>query len=118
MPCQSILIVEDDTDIRETLQQILELEGYTVLTASNGQEALDLLPQVARPCLILLDLMMPVMNGWEFLELKKKSDDISLATIPVVVVSAAGERAKQIPASGFIKKPIELESLIQSVRKY
>jgi CheY-like chemotaxis protein len=111
-----VLIVEDDLDIRESLEQILEIEGYQPLLAENGQQAVDLLEGGARPCLILLDLMMPVMSGWEFLKVQKEST--TLATIPVVVVSAAGERAKTPTASGFIKKPIELERLLEVIHQY
>lgn len=114
--CRSILIVEDDNDIRESLAQVLELEGYNVSTAANGKEALELLTTIKRPCLILLDLMMPVMSGWEFLNAQR--DDMMLATIPVVVVSAAGEKAKSTPASGFIKKPIDLPVLLSMIEQY
>jgi CheY-like chemotaxis protein len=112
-----VLIVEDDAEIRETLKEIIELEGYSVFTASDGQKALTMLRDTLKmPCLVLLDLMMPVMNGWELLKLREK--DIALATIPVVVVSAAGERAKLAPATGFIKKPVDIEVLLNTVRQY
>src|SRR3712207_6404701 len=94
-----LLVVEDDQDIRETLQQALELEGYQVSTAGNGKEALDILHLAdppSRPHLILLDLMMPIMDGWEFLE-KARSTNL-LSGIPVVIVSAAGERARSVNA--------------------
>lgn len=116
-PCQSVMIVEDDPEIRETLKEIIELEGYTVFTASDGRKALEMLrnaPQ--RPCLVLLDLMMPVMNGWELLELREQ--DVLLATIPVVVVSAAGDRAKNTQATGYIKKPVDIEVLLSTIRQY
>jgi CheY-like chemotaxis protein len=116
MACKDVLVVEDDKDIRETLQQVLELEGYRVTTATNGKEGLESLKGIDRPCVILLDLMMPVMNGWEFLEAHRT--DTTLATIPVVVVSAAGDKAKSAPAAGFIKKPVDLESLLNVVRRY
>jgi len=116
MDCKWILVIEDEKDIRETIQQVLELEGYQVLTAINGKEGLQILSENTKPCLILLDLMMPVMNGWEFLEAQK--GEVVLATIPVVIVSAAGERAKSAGASAFIKKPVELESLLRIVEKY
>ena len=115
--CQSILIVEDDEGIRNALRLALELEGYQVFTASNGKEGLELLPKMPVPCLILLDLMMPVMNGWEFaLALEEK--DMILATIPVVVVTAFADQAKTIKAKGVIKKPVDLEVLFQMVKRW
>lgn len=112
----SLLVIEDEKDIREVLRSALELEGYRTFTASNGQEGLQALERLPRPCLILLDMMMPVMNGWEFLKALKESD--VLATIPVVVVSAAGERARDSKANGFIKKPIDLDLLLELVKRY
>lgn len=111
-----ILIVEDDREIREALRDSLELEGYTVFTASNGQEAFDTLGNMERPAVILLDLMMPVMNGWQFLEAQREHD--VYATIPVVVISAAGEKAKTAQAAGYIKKPIDLDALLNVVGQY
>src|ERR1700733_13427615 len=84
-----ILVIEDDRDIREALKDGLEIEGYPVTTVCDGKEAIKYLERDSPPGLILLDLMMPGMNGWEFLEyLKSKSN---LATIPVGVVTAAGK---------------------------
>lgn len=115
--CQSVMIVEDDSEIRETLKEIIELEGYTVYTAPDGKKALEMLRNAQdRPCLVLLDLMMPVMNGWELLELREQ--DVLLATIPVVVVSAAGDRAKNTHATGYIKKPVDIDVLLGTIRQY
>ncbi len=113
MTNKAILIVEDDRDIRESLQQILELEGYEVLTAANGREGLDVLRGGKQPSMILLDLMMPVMNGWEFLEEQRK--DQAISAIPVLVASAFGDRAKSLGTAAFIKKPIELDTLLSTV---
>ncbi|MCM2323081.1 MAG: response regulator [Oligoflexia bacterium] len=117
-PCPKIvLIVEDDLDIRETFRQLLELEGYCVLTASNGKEGLEVLQGPQRPSMVLLDLMMPVMNGWEFLEAQRALPEYS--KIPVVVVTAAGkDKEKTVGAAGFIKKPIELDVLLSVVKRY
>lgn len=114
--CRNILVIEDDPDIRDSMQQVLELEGYNVSCASNGSEALERLKETRAPCLILLDLMMPIMNGWQFLEAKR--GDIALAPIPVVVVSAAGDRAKATAADGFVRKPVDLSILLALVKQY
>lgn len=116
MQCKNVLIVEDDEGIRETLRLALELEGYSVFSAANGQEGLDILPKIERPCLILLDLMMPVMDGWRFVEIL--DEDTILAAIPVVVVTAFAERAKSIHARGILKKPIDLDVLLATVKRY
>lgn len=114
--CVSILVVEDEADIRETIAALLEEDGYHVVTAANGLEGLERLRTIPRPCLVLLDFMMPVMNGQEFLALKHAND--AIAAIPVVVVSAYEERARSLEASGFVKKPIDLESLLSFVRRF
>lgn len=117
MPCNSILVVEDDEEIAWTLRELLASEGFDVSRAGNGKEALDMLPQMKRPCLVLLDLMMPVMNGWEFLEVKVK--DVSIAPIPVVVVTAYDDHGvTQHGARKVIKKPIDLDMLLNVVRQY
>ncbi len=116
-PCRTILIVEDDAAIRTALQVALELEGYAVKTASQGREALDLLPLIDTPCLILLDLMMPIMNGWEFA--KALREDMILAPIPVALVTAYSEEAATFQgAQALIKKPVDLELLFTVVKKY
>ena len=112
-----ILVVEDDAAIRTALQLALEIEGYSVRTAGNGQEALQLLARIDTPCLILLDLMMPVMNGWEFARALRK--DMVLAPIPVALVTAYSEEAAQFEgAQALIKKPVDLELLYHVVRKF
>lgn len=118
--CDTILIVEDDESILEVVTQVLEAEKYKVLTATNGKIALQLLHEYQQPCLILLDMMLPVMNGWEFLEELKKSGS-TLANIPVVITSAAGNAAvasavKQ--TQGYIRKPIDLDTLLTTVKKF
>ncbi|OFZ54897.1 MAG: hypothetical protein A2428_11780 [Bdellovibrionales bacterium RIFOXYC1_FULL_54_43] len=117
MPCQSILIVEDDAGISETLRLILETEGFTVFSAANGKEGLDILPTIPSPCLILLDLMMPVMDGWAFAEAIDKN--AVLATIPIVVVTAFSEKATTLKkANAVIKKPFDIDALMNLVRQY
>ena len=108
-----ILIVEDDKDIQEMVKAFLEMEGYEVHTADNGKHGLEVLKKIHTPCIILLDLMMPVMDGYQFsLALR---DDPDLASIPVVIVSAYWDKARDIPAKGIIKKPIDLEDLLSKV---
>ncbi|MBI3543836.1 MAG: response regulator transcription factor [Deltaproteobacteria bacterium] len=116
MACKKILVVEDDPDIRSMISLALEIEGYDVVGAANGKEGLERLSGLSGPCLILLDLMMPVMNGWEFLKAKRESD--ALAVIPVLVVSAFGDRAQSTDIQGVMKKPIDLESLLGFVKRY
>lgn len=112
-----ILIVEDDQGIRESIQDYLELEGYQTHAAQNGREGLEVLKSLKEPCLILLDLMMPVMNGWEFLEAKKANS--AIADLPVIVVSAIGdETPKPTGIQDFIRKPIDLNRLFVAVRTY
>jgi CheY-like chemotaxis protein len=107
---KTILVVEDDADIRDSLKEALEWEGFLVFTAGNGREGLSVLGVVPTPCMILLDLMMPVMNGWEFAACLAK--DPRLHAIPVVVLSAFGEPAARIAARAFIRKPIDLGLLL------
>lgn len=112
-----VLVVDDEKDIRDTLQEALEGEGYTVYTAANGREALDLLPSIPSPSLILLDLMMPVMDGWEFL--KEMGENFTLTGIPVVIITAFGEKARTISqAQAVIRKPFDLNTLTETVRQY
>jgi CheY-like chemotaxis protein len=116
MGCGSILVIEDDDGVRETLRLVLDIEGYPVFTAANGQEGLELLPKLSHPCLILLDLMMPIMDGWAFAEAIDR--DPVLATIPVVVVTAfEGELVSLKKKCGVIKKPIDLDHLMKVVVK-
>src|SRR6188474_3470219 len=84
---KSLLIVEDDKEIRDTLRFVLEQEGFEVSVAGNGVEALALLPHITKPSLILLDIMMPQMNGTEFADILDK--DPLYSSIPVVVLTAA-----------------------------
>ncbi len=116
MECNSILIVEDDREIRETLKELLELEGYRTVGAGNGKEALERLPSMPTPCLILLDLMMTLMDGWEFLS--EKTGDIRIAPIPVVVVSALQKTESPKGAVGYIRKPIDFDVLLKVVNQY
>lgn len=108
-----ILVVEDDLDIRDALREILEDEGYEARSAANGAEALELLNRVPKPGLVLLDLMMPVMDGYQFLEIFRANP--KFADIPVVVVTAG---ILVVPGiAGFIKKPFDTDQLLRMVNK-
>jgi CheY-like chemotaxis protein len=115
--CSTVFIIEDDVDTREMLAKFLELEGYTVELASNGRQALDRFSAGADACVILLDLMMPVMDGWEFRQHQAK--DERLKEIPTIVVSAAGrDRMKQIPADAYLSKPVDMDELLSRVSQF
>ncbi len=113
------MIVEDDYDSRKTLRHILESEGYEVLSAWNGQHALDMLARATKqPRLALVDLMMPVMDGWAFIAILAQSG--VLANLPVVVQSAfsPGDREPPSGIQALLKKPIDVEALLALVRKH
>jgi CheY-like chemotaxis protein len=112
-----VLIVEDDEDLREMMAQLLTLEGYEAATVANGREALDYLHRTRTPNVILLDLMMPVMDGWEFH--RQLEADPALAPVPVIVLSAVDQvRAANIHAAAFLKKPLDFDRLLALVRTY
>jgi CheY-like chemotaxis protein len=113
---KGILIVEDDEGIRETLKIMLEFEGYPVTVTSNGKEALATLAGMIEPNLIILDLMMPVMNGWEFHEEIQKKEN--WARIPVVVLSAFTDKSNNLKNVSVLKKPIEIDDLLRTVKKF
>ena len=109
-----ILVVEDNDDVREMMAVTLELEGHKVDTAVNGRDALEKLRTGEKPALILLDLMMPVMNGWELR--RALQEDPVLRMVPVVVVSAAtGEIVRKTPADAFLTKPVDMDRLLDVV---
>jgi CheY-like chemotaxis protein len=112
---QPVLLVEDDEEVRDAMREVLEDEGYPTLSAKNGEQALEVLAKGPRPRLILLDLMMPVMNGWELLKVLR--DSAALARIPVVVLSSASGSADLggVPA---VKKPISVQTLLRLVDEY
>jgi DNA-binding response OmpR family regulator len=110
-----ILIVEDDEDLREVLAQVLEGEGMRTLAARNGQEALDILhSDGVTPGLILLDLTMPIMNGWEFRE--RFDTDASIPDVPVVVMSARS-RDDSLSSAAWLQKPLRVDVLLNTVQK-
>ncbi len=113
-PTCYVLVVEDDPHIREAMRELLEIEGYTVVEAANGSEALARVRDCeGEPCLILLDLMMPVMDGWEFLSVVR--DDGALAGIPIAVVSAVVDKARLPEGTQYLRKPVDMETLLHTV---
>ncbi|HVN27503.1 MAG TPA: response regulator [Candidatus Binataceae bacterium] len=111
-----ILVVDDDRGAMEALSDILEYEGYQVERAQNGLQALEHLKETRpSPNLIILDLLMPVMDGWEF-RLRQKEDP-ELAKIPVLVVTAIGATAG-IDAAGVLRKPVDVDVLLRTVARY
>lgn len=110
---EGILIVEDDETIRETLAEILRGEGYPVATAENGQVALERLSEKT-PCFVILDLMMPVLNGWQVVDEMQKQ--AALKEVPICVVSAS---TVQAPKEAFrvLTKPVNVGVLLQIVQE-
>jgi len=110
-----VLVVDDDPDIRELLFTALEDEGFEVVPAANGQEALAIM-ETFRPDVIVLDLMMPVMDGWQFAQaLRARADDI-----PLVLLSAARDlrvHARQLQAADMIEKPFDLSELLPKIAR-
>jgi CheY-like chemotaxis protein len=112
-----VLIVEDEVDLREMMAQLLELEGVSSATAANGREALAYLRDGNRPDVILLDLMMPVMDGWEFL--RHQRADAHLAQVPVIVLSALDRsHVGDVPAAEYLGKPLDFARLLNLIRGY
>jgi CheY-like chemotaxis protein len=117
-----ILVVEDDPDIRETLQGFLELHGYEILIAVNGREAVEQLQRTPRPSLILLDMAMPVMGGHRVLTFRKETD--GYPSIPVIIISAGmaamNPRDRALYAANynvaaFLRKPADPDQLLELI---
>ena len=113
-----VLIVEDDPDTAKALAEYLNGQGYRSMIATNGQEGIDALRAGERPCLILLDIMMPIKNGWDFRD--EMLNEPELAAIPIVVVTAdisAVDRAMRLRLP-LLKKPIDPSRLVTEVARY
>ena len=109
----NVLVVDDQEAIRDTLQVALDDEGFTVECAANGREALKIMERW-KPSVILLDLMMPVMDGWAFCEEQRRTGDLT----PIVLLSAAGglqEQAKELCAAAFIPKPFDIDRVVSTI---
>ena len=115
----TIFLIEDDEGIRSTFKLCLEMEGYDVEAYEDGRAALARLHQVREPCLILLDFMMPVMNGMEFM-LEFSKLPATVVPVPVYLCSASASlnQSHQMGCAGFLKKPVDLEVLLKIVRDY
>jgi CheY-like chemotaxis protein len=113
MQPSKILVVEDDDDIRDSIKELLEEEGYCIETAANGQQALAQIRGKGAPQLILLDLMMPVMDGWQFQNQLRQDPDC--AQIPVIVISASKFSRQRVEADAFIPKPLDAGVLLETI---
>jgi CheY-like chemotaxis protein len=114
---KSVLIIDDDPEVREAVREVLEEQGLRVLCASSGREALQILRAESEPCLILLDLLMPIMSGWQFRAVQ--AQDPVLARLPVVVMTATSSlEDAAIHADGILRKPVHLDDLVAVVRRY
>ncbi len=110
-----VLVIDDDADIRDALRDVLEVEGFAVVEAADGQQALNYLYGHAKPAVILLDLFMPVMNGWEFARHLRSHSQ--LCQIPVIAVTASGPYWGY-PVERVIRKPLSAQDVVQSVIEF
>ncbi len=108
-----VLVVDDDAGVRQALVDILTDEGHRVSAARHGAEALELLRTAERPDVIVLDLTMPVMDGWTFREHQRQ--DPALAGIPLIVMSAASARGRKVDANRVLAKPVDIDVLLESI---
>jgi CheY-like chemotaxis protein len=111
----TVLLVEDEEDLREIIREALELNGYSVVTAQEGADALDKLGRIENVCLILLDLLMPGMNGLDFFASVRQRPEF--ASVPVIVHSSAASRAPQ-GVTRVLQKPLMLDRLLSTVQEY
>ena len=112
---REILIVEDDFAARTLLAELLESRDYSVATAADGRQALDYLRTSSPPKVIILDLMMPVMDGWEFLE--HQAHDPALTNIPIVVLSAT-ELPQPTKVNAILQKPVQVDAFVELVEQF
>jgi CheY-like chemotaxis protein len=118
-PCKCVLLIDDNFITREAMSQLLGCDGYRVTTAANGADAIRLLHGHEKPDVILLDLIMPVMDGQAFCQ--QRQQDRELAAIPVVVLSSAGdvaEKAASLGAQTYLQKPFDTARLLDIVHRY
>ncbi|MCM2352200.1 MAG: response regulator [Pseudobdellovibrio sp.] len=114
-----ILLIEDDIDIQDNLKTFLEMENFEVAAAANGKQAIELMQKEGKPSLILLDLMMPIMNGYEMLAEMKKRDLFQKNPVPIILLSAATdiEETARDQVVKFVRKPIALDKLLTTIKE-
>lgn len=113
MTCGAVLVVDDDPSILDTLAEFLDMEGYAVQTATNGAEALDEVER-AEPSVVLLDMRMPVLDGWGFAQALRERG----RQLPILVMTAAQDArqwAQEVGAAGYVAKPFDLMDLLEAV---
>lgn len=116
-PCARILVVEDDKNLRDSLCEALEWEGFATVSAEHGEAALRYLRAGERPCVILLDLMMPVMDGWSFR--REMMNDQALSDIPVVIMSAARlDRGPPVEVNEVLVKPLQMDTVVEAIQRH
>jgi CheY-like chemotaxis protein len=115
MPTHTVLIVEDEADLREMLREALELHGYEVVAVEDGQAALEAAERIDRICLVLLDLLMPGMNGWDFFAALRTRPDLD--TVPVIVHTSTPDTAPP-GVTRVLQKPLQLKRLLSTVAEF
>jgi CheY-like chemotaxis protein len=114
-----VLVVEDDEAVRESVREYLEESGYRVVVAPDGCMALEMLRYLPAPSVILLDLMMPELNGWEFRDIQKA--DPALKDLPVIVFTAVGVKEEAVRARcgdvQLVRKPFPGSVLLEAIRR-
>ena len=114
---KTILVIEDDKSVQDMLKDVLEIEGFNIVTASDGAEGIEKLKGLrGQSCVILLDLMMPGTNGWQFLDFQRS--DPELSSNPVIVCSAYSESAKSVRPNAVVMKPVRLDTLLETVNAF
>jgi CheY-like chemotaxis protein len=113
-----VMIVDDDDDIRGVLGKIVADEGYAVVLARHGEEAVEILERGIKPAVVLLDLMMPVMNGWRVIEFFRSS--ATLQSVPIILISAFENSAKTLASrtDAYLGKPISLDALLCTIERF
>ena len=116
MSAHTILVVEDDHDVRDAMIEVLQSEGYEAVPAVDGEDALGHLQAGLEPCLILLDLMMPRMNGWQFMQ----QDAVRQSNAPIVVVSAHGtaDDVRSAGVAAYMRKPVDVDKLLGVIAQH
>ena len=111
----TVFVIEDEEELREMMRDALELSGYAVVTAEEGQQALEKIAGIQNLCLVILDLVMPGMNGWDFFE--KMRQRTEFGSVPVIIYTSAPGRAPS-GATRVLQKPMPFERLLSTVREY